>query len=138
MSAQAFFELFERKVYIRLTDDETGFVCTIQRGILHRKPVIFPVKEACTAPVWGNDLPAMAAPILPGDSGKVQFRGDCDGGDQTAIDGAPVGEDAVHALGGGSVLFIRPQPQLHMNPLDHEHTFFFFDFTHGVGHEPVD
>jgi hypothetical protein len=49
MSLRTFFERFERKVYIRLTDGETAFVCTVERGILGRKPVTFPVKEACSS-----------------------------------------------------------------------------------------
>ncbi len=54
VSLRNFFDKFEQKVYIRLTEDETAFVCTVQRGIFHRKPVAFPVTEACSSglKVW--------------------------------------------------------------------------------------
>ena len=54
MSLQSLFEKFERKVYIRLSNDETAFVCTLE-GMLGCRTETFPVKEACRSERFASD-----------------------------------------------------------------------------------
>lgn len=38
-------ELFEGEVYIRLTDNEAGFICTVKRGQLYEKATEFALDD---------------------------------------------------------------------------------------------